>query len=58
MYLAFGLMNIVFALPILFDRWLLYRRVQRIFEMDNAQSQSARDTQLDKDTAAVSSILG
>lgn len=36
MYVAFGLMNIVFVLPILVDRWLLYRRVQRIFKMDNA----------------------
>lgn len=53
MYLAFGLMNIVFALPILFDRWLLYRRVQHIFEMDNAQNHSAHNTQLDKDTGAV-----
>ncbi len=40
MYLAFGLMNIVFALPILVDRWLLYRRVQRIFAMDNAECQA------------------
>lgn len=58
MYLAFGLMNIVFALPILFDRWLLYRRVQRIFRMDNAQSQFGRDTQLDKETAAVNNVFG
>lgn len=58
MYLAFGLMNIVFALPILFDRWLLYRRVQRIFEMDNAQNHSDHNTQLDKDTSAVNNVFG
>ncbi len=37
MYVAFGLMNILLAVPVLADRWLLYRRVQRIFKADNAQ---------------------
>jgi pimeloyl-ACP methyl ester carboxylesterase len=37
MYLAFGLMNIALAVPVLADRWLLYRRVQRIFQADNAR---------------------
>jgi hypothetical protein len=58
MYLAFGLMNIVFALPILFDRWLLYRRVQRIFNMDNAQHHAADESQLDKDRATVTRVFG
>jgi pimeloyl-ACP methyl ester carboxylesterase len=40
MYLAFGLVNIVFALPILLDRWRLYRRVQHIFEVDSASSRA------------------
>lgn len=33
-YWIFGLMNIIFAPFILFDRWLVYRRVQRIFHVD------------------------
>ncbi len=40
MTLAFGLANLLLAPIILFDRWLLYRRVQRIFHADNAAATS------------------
>jgi pimeloyl-ACP methyl ester carboxylesterase len=35
MYLVFGLMNIVLAPIFLVDRWLIFRRVQKIFQADN-----------------------
>jgi haloalkane dehalogenase len=41
-YLAFALLNIVFAPVFLLDRWFIYRWVQRIFEQDNRPFRAAQ----------------
>jgi haloalkane dehalogenase len=40
-YLVYGLLNVLLVPLFLFDRWLIYRRVQHIFRMDNQRELQA-----------------
>jgi pimeloyl-ACP methyl ester carboxylesterase len=45
-YMVFSLMTILLAPAFLFDRWRIYKRVQRVFEQDNALASTGNDVNL------------